>query len=391
MRVPPHLLREGQVAQHAAEHVRQRVERAAAALPFQKGQVLAARRLGPSQIGDAHPLLAREPHGGRRRLAVRIERGGDRRARDHFLQVLLALGNPRHPRRETAGRRVGLHRGARGETQLAQARLHPVGQLLGQSGQPRRRQLFDTNLDQQLSVHQCPLSTGRLRLSHPGLRDRDRQLPHAQDIRHPLGDADAAARIEQVEHVRALEAVVERGQHQAGTQQRTSEAVILVEQVPMERMELRGGHVDLSEGVLRLLDLVAVAHVTIRHAGPPLEVEHVIHVLERHREALEAVGELDGDGREVHAARLLEVGELRNLLAVEEHLPADAPCTERGRFPVVLLEAHVVGAQIDAAGLEALQVELLHLVGCRLEDDLELMVLEQPVRILAEAPVGRPP
>jgi hypothetical protein len=39
---------------------------------------------------------------------------------------------------------------------------------------------------------------------------------------------------------------------------------------------------------------------------------------------------------------LLEVGELRDLHAVEHHLPADAPGAERRRLPVVLLEADVV-------------------------------------------------
>ena len=56
-------------------------------------------------------------------------------------------------------------------------------------------------------------------------------------------------------------------------------------------------------------------------------------------------------GREVDAARLLEVGELRDLLAVEEHLPADPPGAEGRRLPVVLLEAHVVGRGIDAERL----------------------------------------
>ena len=41
-------------------------------------------------------------------------------------------------------------------------------------------------------------------------------------------------------------------------------------------------------------------------------------------------------------------------------------------------------------GLETLEIELLHFVGRRLEDHLELVVLEQPVRVLAEAAVGRP-
>ena len=71
-------------------------------------------------------------------------------------------------------------------------------------------------------------------------------------------------------------------------------------------------------------------HFAIRDAGRPLEVEHVVDILQRHREPFEAVGQLDRDRRQVDPAGLLEVGELRDLLAVEEHLPADTPCAESG-------------------------------------------------------------
>ena len=97
------------------------------------------------------------------------------------------------------------------------------------------------------------------------------------------------------------------------------------------------------------------------------------------------------DRRQVDAADLLEVGELRDLLAVEHHLPADAPGAERRRLPVVLLEADVVLPRVDAAGLEAVEIDLLHFVRRRLEDHLHLVMLEQPVRILAEAAVVGPP
>ncbi len=63
---------------------------------------------------------------------------------------------------------------------------------------------------------------------------------------------------------------------------------------------------------------------------------------EEHGDALQAVGDLGADRLELEAARLLEVGELGDLHAVEHHLPADAPRAERRRLPVVLLEAQVV-------------------------------------------------
>ncbi len=114
-------------------------------------------------------------------------------------------------------------------------------------------------------------------------------------------------------------------------------------------------------------------------------------LLQEHGDALEPVGDLARDRRQVDAAHLLEVGELRDLHAVEQHLPADAPGAQRRRLPVVFLEADVVLARVDAARLEAVQVRLLHLVRRRLQDHLELVVLEQPVRVLAEAAVVGPP
>src|SRR4029077_14586163 len=45
----------------------------------------------------------------------------------------------------------------------------------------------------------------RRRLIHVRLRHADGQLSYAEDVRGPLGDADAVARVKDVEEVRALE------------------------------------------------------------------------------------------------------------------------------------------------------------------------------------------
>ena len=61
-----------------------------------------------------------------------------------------------------------------------------------------------------------------------------------------------------------------------------------------------------------------------------------------------------------------------------------------GDSQLSFFEADVVRAQVDAARFEALQIQLLHFVGRRLQNHLELVVLEEAVRVLAEAAVGRP-
>ncbi len=75
----------------------------------------------------------------------------------------------------------------------------------------------------------------------------------------------------------------------------------------------------------RLLHLVLVVHVAVAHGVGPLQVVDVVHALQIHGQALQAIGDLAGDGLAVDAAHLLEVGELRDLHAVEPNLPAQAP------------------------------------------------------------------
>ena len=168
----------------------------------------------------------------------------------------------------------------------------------------------------------------------------------------------------------------------------SAKRVVPVEQVAVERPRIRPAACSTWPNAYFDCSISSCSRTSrVLHAAAPLEVEDVVDPLQEHRDALEAVGDLARDRRQVDAADLLEVGELRDLQAVEQHLPADAPGAERRRLPVVLLEADVVLPRIDAARLEALQIELLHLVGRRLEDHLVLVVLEQPVRVLAEAAV----
>ncbi len=143
------------------------------------------------------------------------------------------------------------------------------------------------------------------------------------------------------------------------------------------------------ERIARELVLLLVTHLTVADTRRPAEVENVVDVLEVHGDALEAIGELGGDGCEIDAPGLLEVGELSDLLTVEEHLPADSPGTQGGRLPVVLFESHVVHRRIDANGLEAAEVEILDVGGGWLQDHLKLLVLVEAVGVLSITTVRR--
>src|SRR5258708_22408295 len=114
-------------------------------------------------------------------------------------------------------------------------------------------------------------------------------------------------------------------------------------------------------------------------------------MLQERTQPLQTVGEFSRDGIEIHAATLLEISELRNLEAVEHNLPPDAPGAERRRLPVILFKLDVRLAQINADRAERLEVKLLHILRRRLQDHLQLQVLEQAVGILPITPISRTP
>src|SRR5438105_9824035 len=104
----------------------------------------------------------------------------------------------------------------------------------------------------------------------------------------------------------------------------------------------------MLEIIGRELLLVLVVDLPIGEAVVPLDVKDGGFLLGIHRQALEAVSDLDGDRLQSDTADLLEISELGDLHAVEPDFPAQAPGPEGGGLPVVLDEADVMFFGIDA-------------------------------------------
>ena len=190
-RVPLHLLGKRQVAQHRAEHRRQRVDGALAALALEERQVLALRRLGATELLHRHAQLARKADGGRRRLTVRPERRGDGRAADQLFEVLLALGDLGEPRRQPPRRRIRLHRGAGRDAGVLQPRFDMLAELPRQARQPGGRQFLEADFYKELSIHLFGCVHGH------AFRSRMRFAPSREALARPsrsLGGAGAARR-----------------------------------------------------------------------------------------------------------------------------------------------------------------------------------------------------
>src|SRR2546422_7397574 len=215
------------------------------------------------------------------------------------------------------------------------------------------------------------------------------ELADPQDVTLPLGHADGAARVEQVEGVRALQAVVVRRKRKVLLDEAAALALVLVE----EAQEPVG--IARVEAVLALLPLVLPEGVAV---GEPAavrvraedEVVDVVDALQVHGDALEPVGELRGHRPALESPGLLEVGELRHFHPVAPDFPAEPPGPQRGRLPVVFDEAQIVVVGSDADRAQRAQVLLLDVLGAGLEDHLVLVVLVEAVWILAEAAVRGP-
>ncbi len=81
---------------------------------------------------------------------------------------------------------------------------------------------------------------------------------------------------------------------------------------------------------------------------------------------------------------------MRHFHPVAPAFPSQAPGAEGGALPVVLDEAHVMQLHVDADRGERIEVERLQVLGARLQDHLILIIVLQPVGVLAVAPVLGP-
>jgi hypothetical protein len=92
----------------------------------------------------------------------------------------------------------------------------------------------------------------------------------------------------------------------------------------------------------------------------------------------------------VDAPHLLEIGELGDFHAIEPDLPAQAPGTQGGIFPIVLDEADIVLRRGETQCLEGTQVALENVGGSRFQHHLELVVVLQAVGVVAVAAILGP-
>ena len=112
-------------------------------------------------------------------------------------------------------------------------------------------------------------------------------------------------------------------------------------------LPLQCRHVVEVEIGLGLLAFVLEEHIAIGHGKRAIgivegQLVEAVDTLQVHGQALQSVGQLASDRKDVKAPYLLEVGVLGHLHPVAPDLPAQAPGADSRVFPVVLDETDVV-------------------------------------------------
>ncbi len=349
--------------------------------------------VAPFERACVNAFAAREAERGLRGVAVRIEGDFRRGAAKRFGQRLGCLGNVEHTYDEAARR--GIHRdGPMGNARGVKRAGEGCAQLRGGVAQREGGQLLGSDFKRErLVCHGYLRLLALLRRLHADhvlqiaraacLRDG----AHAQDIAHALGGGNHAARIEQVERMAAFEHIVVCGKRQARGQHAIAFSLVAVE---FAEKHIGVGHFEVVRGELALVfqENVAVREVEAVGASAPHDIVDGIHALHVHGQTLQAIGDFRGNRVALKTAHLLEIGELGDLHTVDPDFPTEAPRTKRRAFPVVLDETNVMLSHRDANGFEAAQVEVLDIVGRRLHQHLELIIVLHTIRIFAITAIG---
>ncbi len=113
----------------------------------------------------------------------------------------------------------------------------------------------------------------------------------------------------------------------------------------------------------------------------------MINAEDVHRQSFQPIGQFAGHRVTVVPTYLLEIGELRHFHAITPDFPTQTPCAQCRAFPVIFDKTDVVQGHINADGLKGAKIEILQIWRAGFDQNLVLVVMLQPVRVLAIAPI----
>src|SRR4030042_2905283 len=132
-------------------------------------------------------------------------------------------------------------------------------------------------------------------------------------------------------------------------------------------------------------------NISVSHPFGPLQIKDIIHTLEIHSNSFDTISDLHWDGIEFDSAGLLKIGELGDLHSIQPDLPTQAPGTECRRFPIIFDKTDVMTKGVNAKKLQTVEIDLLNIKRRGFDDDLILIIVLKPIRILSVPTIGWTP
>src|SRR5476651_1285474 len=220
------------------------------------------------------------------------------------------------------------------------------------------------------------------------LSNRFSQGTDAQNVALAFSHGDGFTRVQQVEAMGGFQnAFVSRQRQRLFKSQQGLRFFFVLFKTGKQEIDV--GVFEVIGGLLHfiLMEHVAVGGFT-QWAIAPYQVIYAVYALDVHRQTLKTVGDFAGNGFTFQTAHLLEVGELRHFHAVEPHFPAETPGAKRRIFPVILYKTDIIDGRIQTHFFQRTEIEFLDIIRRRLDDDLELVVMLQPVGVFTVTAVG---
>ena len=395
--VPAHALGEGDAGNERGQGFGEHVAGGATFFTHMGDNVFAPVYLAPFEGAHVHALRAGKAQGGFGGVPLGVECDACGGTFHHFFFIALARRHAFDNHGETARRSFDAH-ALVVQAQVAEQCGNTLAQLRHRQRHVIGGQFFGADFQHEgLRFVQHPGGARRhfdvrrgdgtqreahfLALFKPQTRHVAGEVAHALEVALTFGHANRAARVQNVEGVRCFEHVGIGGNGQALFDEHFGFGFVEVEEL---RHPLDVGGVEVVDAHLVF---VLPQHFIVGDARRVDDFLEVVYPLQRHDDAFQPVGDFHRHGVQVEAARLLEVGELRDFQPIQPDFPAQPPSAQRGRFPVVFDKAHVVFAQVNAQRFQASQVEFLRVAGVGFEDDLVLRVHLDAVGVFAVAAI----
>ena len=129
-------------------------------------------------------------------------------------------------------------------------------------------------------------------------------------------------------------------------------------------------------------------NIPIQNTVAPFKIKDTVHILNIGGKSFDPISDFAGNWRYFKSTDDLEVGKLTDFHAVKPNFPTNTGTAHGWIFPVIFNKPNIMFQWINAECSKRIQVIFLNIFRRWFHNDLELMMLKQPVGVFAISAVS---